>query len=101
MKRYLQTRRLTKALAVLEDLIEEEPASIPLRYRAAHLNLRAGNRDVALRHLDVLGDLQLEKGQEKEALETIQTIIDLEPPNADAYVDLFKELSGQKPERAS
>jgi len=98
IKRYLQTRRLSKALAVLEDLIEEEPASIPLRYRAAHLNHRAGNRDAALRHLDVLGDLQLENGQEKAALETIQMIIDLEPPNADAYVDLFEELSGRSPE---
>ena len=97
IKRYLQTRRLSKALAVLEDLMEDQPASIPLRYRAAQLNLRAGNRETALRHLDVLGDLQLEKGQEKGALETIRTIIELNPPNAAAYAELYQELSGRKP----
>lgn len=99
IRRYLQTKRLSKALAVLEDLVEENPSSIPLRFRAAQLNLRAGNREVALRHFDMLGDLQLEGGQEKAALKTIQTIISLEPPNAQAYAELYEELSGQKPER--
>jgi tetratricopeptide (TPR) repeat protein len=99
IKRYLQTKRLGKALAVLKDLVEEQPASIPLRFRAAQLNLKAGKRDEALQHLDVLGDLQLESGQEKAALKTIKTIISLEPPNAEAYVELYEELSGQRPQK--
>ncbi|MGC9398399.1 MAG: tetratricopeptide repeat protein [Anaerolineae bacterium] len=97
IKRYLQTKRLSKALAVLEDLVDEQPASIPLRFRAAQLNLKAGKREAALRHLDVLGDLQLEKGQEQAALKTIQTIIQLNPPNAEAYAELYQELSGRQP----
>ncbi len=101
IKRYLQTKRLGKALAVLKDLVEEQPASIPLRFRAAQLNLRAGKRDEALQHLDVLGDLQLESGQEKAALKTIKTIISLEPPNAEAYVELYEELSGQRPQKSA
>ncbi len=97
IRRYLQTKRLDKALAVLEDLIEDDPESIPLRYRAAQLNLRSGNSETALRHLDVLGDLQLKAGHEMAALETIRTIIDLNPPNADAYADLYRELGGREP----
>ncbi len=97
LKHYLETERLEKALAVLDDLLEEEPTSIPLRFRAARLNLRARQRDVALQHLDVLGDLQLEAGQEAAALKTIQMIINLKPPNVGGYVQLYEELSGEKP----
>jgi tetratricopeptide (TPR) repeat protein len=97
LKHYLETDRLEKALAVLDDLLEEEPASIPLRFRAARLHLRAGQRDAALQHLDVLGDLQLEAGQEAAALKTIQMIINLKPPNVGGYVQLYEELAGKKP----
>ncbi len=97
LKRYLSTKRVRKALAVLEDLVQEEPDSIPLRYRTAQFALNAGQRESALEHLDVLGDLQLEAGKKDEALKTLEAIIALKPPTVDSYRGLYRDLSGREP----
>ena len=68
-----------------------------MRARGAQLYLNVGNRDKALEHLDVLGDLQLEVGQKEAAIRTIKAILALNPPNADAYADLYRELTGREP----
>lgn len=98
IKDYLKTKRVGKALAVLEDLVEDAPESIPLRYRAAQLNLRARQQEKALEHLDILGNLQLEAGKSQAALKTIRSIISLKPPNLEGYVQLYEELSGEPPQ---
>ncbi|HEY89080.1 MAG TPA: tetratricopeptide repeat protein [Thermoflexia bacterium] len=100
IKVYLKTQRVGKALAVLEDLVEDEPDSIPLRYRAAQLSLRTHKQEKALEHLDILGNLQLEAGKEQAAFQTIRSIISLKPPNLEGYVQLYEELSGQTPKLA-
>ena len=95
LKHYLKTKRVEKALAVLENLVEDEPESIPLRYRAAQLNLRARKRDKALEHLDILGNLQLETGKDQAALKTIRSIIELKPDKVEGYKQLYVELGGE------
>jgi tetratricopeptide (TPR) repeat protein len=97
IKRYLSKRKVTKALAVLEDLVENEPDSIPLRTRIAQLYLNVGNREKALAHLDILGDLQLERGRKEGAIKTIEAILALNPENRDAYADLYREIAQREP----
>jgi tetratricopeptide (TPR) repeat protein len=97
IKRYLSKRQFSKALAVLEDLVESEPESIPLRTRIAQLYLNLGKRDEAMAHLDVLGDLQLEAGQKEPAIKTIEAILALNPPNRQAYADLYREIAQREP----
>lgn len=97
LKRYLEKHKVDKALAVLDDLICEEPESVPLRARGAQLYLNVGNRDKALEHLDILGDLQLDLGQKEAAVRTVKAILALNPPNIDAYADLYRELTGHEP----
>ena len=97
IKRYLERNKIDKALAILEDLVQEMEDNLPLRARAAQLYLNIGNRAKALEHLDVLGDLQLEAGQQDAAVKTIEAILALNPPNRDAYVDLYKEMTGREP----
>lgn len=97
IKRYLSTRKVQKALAVLEDLVENEPDSIPLRTRIAQLYLNVGNREKALAHLDILGDLQLNQGRKEGAIKTIEAIIALNPDNKEAYVDLYREIAQREP----
>ena len=96
LKRYLETHKVNKALAVLDDLIRDEPENIPLRARGAQLYLNVGNREKALAHLDILGDLQLETGQKEAAIKTIKAILALNPPNIEAYTDLYRELTGRE-----
>jgi len=97
IRRYLETQRTQKAIAVLEELVQEDPTSIPLRARIAQIYLNTGQRDKALEHLDVLGDLQLEAGQKQAAVKTIEAIIALNPPNFNVYAQLYTELTGREP----
>ncbi|MDF1512824.1 MAG: tetratricopeptide repeat protein [Anaerolineae bacterium] len=97
IKRYLTQKKVTNALTVLEDLVHSEPESIALRARIAQLYLNLGRRDQALEHLDVLGDLQLEAGQKDAAIKTIEAIMALNPPNREAYADLYREMTNSEP----
>jgi DNA-binding SARP family transcriptional activator len=95
LKHYIATQRSEKAVVILEDLIREQPESIPLRFRAAQLYLNTGKRQKALEHLDVLGDLQLEAGQQADAIKTLDAIIALKPANIESYISLRQQLTGQ------
>ena len=97
IKRYLTQNKVANALSVLEDLVKSEPESIPLRARIAQLYLNLGRRASALEHLDVLGDLQLELGQRDAATKTIEAILALNPPNREAYADLYREMTNTEP----
>lgn len=98
IKRYLERRKVDKALAVLEDLISHEPDNVPLRTRTAQLYLNLGKKERALEHLDVLGDLQLESGQKDAAIKTIEAILALKPTNREDYVALYREMTGREPQ---
>ncbi len=97
IRRYLTNDKTAKALTVLEDLIESQPDSIPLRARIAQLCLNLGKRDQALQHLDILGDLQLEAGHREGAIKTIEAILALNPPNEAVYADLYREMAQREP----
>jgi tetratricopeptide (TPR) repeat protein len=97
IKRYLTQNTVSNALTVLEDLVDSEPENIPLRARLAQLYLNMGRREKALEHLDVLGDLQLEIGHRDAASKTIEAIMALNPPNREAYADLYRELTNNEP----
>jgi len=94
---YLEAGNVDRALAILEDLIRNEPDSIPLRARGAQLYLNLGQREKALEHLDVLGDLQLDAGQKGAAIKTITAILALDPPHRADYVALYREIAGREP----
>ena len=93
---YQQNNKMPKAIAVLQEQVQERPSDISLRARIAQAYLNTGDVQNALQHLDVLGDLQLEAGKTKEAITTIQTILRLHPPNAEAYHQLLAQLTGRK-----
>lgn len=97
VKSYLSNRKVSKALTILEDLVESEPESIPLRARIAQLYLNLGNRERALAHLDILGDLQLEAGHKEAAVKTLEAILALNPPDREAYADLYREMAQREP----
>ncbi len=92
LRHYVQAGKAPKALSILEKLVQEKPEAIPLRARLAQLYLNAGRKEDALRELDILGDLQLQAGKVKDAIATIQVILRLRPPNAEAYRELLEQL---------
>ncbi len=94
---YQQSGETERVFTLIEDAVRERPDDIPLRTRLAQVHLDAGNADQALKHLDRLGDLQLEDGRYEDAQATIRAIIALHPPNVAAY----QQILGQISERAS
>lgn len=89
---YRDEGRPARMFAVLEDLIDRWPDRIPLRARIAQAYLDAENTEEALKHLDRLGDLQLDAGRTEEAKSTIEAIIALDPPDADEYQMLLERI---------
>ena len=89
---YRERGNQERMFAVLEDLVNQHPESIPLHARLAQVTLDAGEKEKALERLDKLGDLQLEAGRVQEAKSTIEAIILLQPPNVKAYRQLLEQL---------
>jgi tetratricopeptide (TPR) repeat protein len=95
IKAYRERGKTERIFTILEDAVDERPDDIPLRTRLAQAHLDAGNVDQALRHLDKLGDLQMNAGRAEDAKATIRAIIALNPPNVTAYKQLLAHLDGQ------
>jgi Flp pilus assembly protein TadD len=62
----------------------------------AQLLVRTGHPEQALEELDVLGDLQLQRGQKEEAKATIRRIIGMEPPDVEGYQNLLNQLEASR-----
>lgn len=93
LKIYHERGKTERIFTILEDAVRERPDSIPLRTRLAQAYLDAGNAEQALKHLDKLGDLQLNAEQYEDAKATVRAIIMLRPPNVEAYQQLLDQLS--------
>ena len=77
---------------MLEDLLELRPTDADIADRLVRLYLRQGRREVALNLLDSLGEAQLDAGQDDAAIKTIETILTMDPPNADSYRQILHQL---------
>jgi tetratricopeptide (TPR) repeat protein len=88
----VQSNHALEALTLLEDLAREYPGKQALHSRLAEAYRAAGRTADAIAQYDALGEIQLDAGQTKDAITTIQTIIDLDPPNIEGYHDLLRNL---------
>lgn len=82
----------SEALALLEDLAREYPGKQVLHARLAEAYRAAGRIADAIAQYDALGEIQLDAGQSQEAVHTIETIINLDPPNIEGYHELLRNL---------
>ena len=80
------------ALTMIEDLAREYPGKQALHSRLAEAYRAAGRKADAIAQYDALGEIQLDAGQVQEAIQTIQIIIDLDPPNIEDYEELIRNI---------
>jgi tetratricopeptide (TPR) repeat protein len=90
----VQESRGTDALTLLEEMAREHPGKRALHARLAEAYRAAGRKADAIAQYDALGEIQLDAGQIQDAIHTIQTIIDLKPPDIEGYRELLKNLRG-------
>jgi len=90
----VQNDRGAEALNLLEDLTREHPGKQALHARLAEAYRAADRKADAIAQYDALGEIQLDAGNIQEAIQTVKTIIDLEPPDIEGYHELLKSLKG-------
>ncbi|MEW6402590.1 MAG: tetratricopeptide repeat protein [Chloroflexota bacterium] len=84
-----------RGVVFLEDLLKEH-SDHPLLKRALAQQLhRAGRTAEAVSQLDTLGDALMEEGKRKEAVEVINQIILMNPPNVADYRALLTQMQGR------
>jgi len=90
---YLESNGLgERSVLFLEDLVREHE-DVPIFRRALAEQLhRAGRTNEAIQQLDALGESLLETGKKKEAVEVINQILLMNPPNVQDYRTLLQQI---------
>ncbi|MEJ5241007.1 MAG: tetratricopeptide repeat protein [Anaerolineales bacterium] len=93
---YLEsTQNSAAAILFLEELIKEHPQVLWLRKALAELYRRLGRVEEAVAQYDAIGDMELSAGNRLGAIEAIQAILALNPPNAEEYRAALAQLQGR------
>jgi tetratricopeptide (TPR) repeat protein len=87
---------LPQAAEACRLAVQAAPRDPKPRAQFAQLLVRSGQTAQALEELDVLGDLQLQRGQRDEAKATIRQIISMEPPDVEGYQNLLSQLEASR-----
>jgi len=85
-----------KVQSYLEKLAEEYPDRTYLRRKKAQLYQQKGQADEAIRELDVIGEVLLNAGDNEGAIQAIEAILELDPPNKADYEELISQLQGEE-----
>ncbi len=93
---YFKKQQFDQMLTILKGAVQMRPEEETLRLRLSQAYLAQGRKQEAVAELDILGDLQLKAGHTQQALETIRSIIKMNPPNVESYRQLLQQLGGQR-----
>jgi tetratricopeptide (TPR) repeat protein len=84
------------AIPFLEDLLEEYPnQTIVISYLAEEYR-QAGRMEDAIVQLDSLGEICLDAGDKQAAIQAMESIIALNPPNIDQYRSVVRKLKEEQ-----
>jgi tetratricopeptide (TPR) repeat protein len=90
---YLNTNgKSEKIIPFLEELVNENEDRLVLRRALAEQYKQAGNTEQAIAQLDTIGEILVEEGKTDEAVNIIQQILLMNPPNANDYQRLLQHL---------
>lgn len=89
----LTTRQGSKAVQMLEDLLQSDPASLVYIERLAKVNQDLGRKDEAIQQYEKLADAQLDAGHKPQAIQSIKAILALGPANPQDYQQLLQQIA--------
>lgn len=92
LKQLIGQRALPAATTLLEELLNTHPDDPALVARLARLYADQGRKEDAVARYDQLGDIQLQAGHTDQAMETIRTILGLNPADPMPYQQLLAQL---------
>lgn len=90
---YLDSHRKSEvAIPFLQDLIKENEDQYLLKRALAARLYQAGRMDEAINLLDTLGEMLMQSGEKTAALEVINQIVMMNPPNVGDYRQLLLQM---------
>lgn len=92
LKQLVRSGRGAKVVGILEDMVRQRPSDPNLVERLSRLYVQQKRITEAIEVLDKLGEAQLEANDTKNAIETIEKIVALGPPNTASYQQLLSQL---------
>ncbi|MCL4262499.1 MAG: tetratricopeptide repeat protein [Anaerolineae bacterium] len=92
LKQLVRSGRGNKVMGILEDMARQRPSDASVVERLSRLYVQQKRVTEAIELLDKLGEAQLEANDTVSAVETIQKILTLNPPNAASYQQLLSQL---------
>jgi tetratricopeptide (TPR) repeat protein len=93
---YLNTNsKSAQIIPFLEELVKENEDRVILRRALAEQYKQAGKTGDAIAQLDAIGEILVEEGKTEEAVNTIHQILQMNPPNAEAYQQLLRQLQAE------
>jgi tetratricopeptide (TPR) repeat protein len=90
-----QRRSPVAGMEFLKDLVFSYPNDVDLRQRLAVAFIQNDMKREAIAEYDVLGEMQLERGMREQAIQTVQSIIDLGPADIEGYKQLLVQIGGR------
>ena len=84
-----------KIEAFITHLVTEYPDKVYLRQVSARMYQDSGRKAEAIQEYDAVGELLLDAGDIQGAIDAIEMILALEPPNMDDYVELIEKLKAE------
>ena len=91
-----RSQKYNQAIKFLEKLTASNPKNIPFRRRLADLYRKAGRYTDAIEQLDAIGEMLLEADNKTGAIQVIESILKLNPPNREDYQTLLDGLRSGK-----
>jgi len=86
-----------RAIGFIQILIREYPDKPALSSLLAGVLQENGDKSLAIGALDTLGEELMKKGDTSGAIEIIEQILSMDPPNASDYKNLLDQLKSNKP----
>jgi tetratricopeptide (TPR) repeat protein len=90
-----RNNRRSMGIEFLKELLIERGNDMELRNQLANLYVRDGQVEQAVRELDKIAKIHINKGNNTGAISMLQTIIALEPKNTQAYRKALAKLVGK------
>ncbi len=87
---------ITQALALLAELIEHHPDIGELHMRLGQLYTSLGQKGEAIKAYDTAGEKFLDEGRLEDAIQAVEAILALNPPEADAYRKVLEDLRASR-----
>ncbi len=94
-----ENQKTKEVVQFLNELIKENPEQIEIRKRLMDAFIRYGHTSKAIKQMDELADRLLDKGDRRAAIEMVEAIIAMNPPNSNQYRQLLQQIKSAAKEK--